>query len=233
MNRTKRMIGFGLLVATCAIAAAATISAITLKATPKEGDDAKYKMSGHFQVMGTDASLTADVDYKVTKVDKDGNTTVEATTKNMEIEVNGQTISPDPAVATRVSKPNGEVTDFKADVEDPNGWRMAILNNFIYPEKPVDVGDTWTWSTAGDSKKGTVALSETYKFDSLEKVGTHDTAKIKVSFKETEGSDPATKDGFVWIDVKDGSFVKSDSTWTNLPTPQGPLQATITMTKVD
>ena len=227
------MIGFGLLVATCAIAVAATMDAITLKATPKEGDDAKYKMSGHFQVMGTDATLTADVDYKYTKVDKDGNTTVEATTKNMEIEVNGQTISPDPSVATRVSKANGEVTDFKADVDDPNGWRMAVLNNFIYPDKPVNVGDTWTWSAVGDSKKGTVAITETYKLDSLEKVGTHDTAKVKVSFKETEGSDPATKEGFAWIDVKDGSLVKSESTWTNLPSPQGPIGATISIAMVD
>ncbi|MES1227100.1 MAG: hypothetical protein ABUL72_00425, partial [Armatimonadota bacterium] len=146
-----------------------------------------------------------------------------------QIDVAGQTINPPDSSATTISKPSGEITDVQDSEGDANAWRMAELNNFIYPDKPVDVGDTWTHTIAADSKKGIVAATATYKVDAMEKVGDRDTVKIKVSYKETEGTDPASNDSTVWLDVKDSTMVKEESAWTNVPSPQGPISATMKM----
>ena len=232
MNRNTRLIGIGLLIATCATALAVQ-DAITLKFAPAEGAVYKYKISGSFQFSGADATLSGNVQDKVTKVDKDGNYTVEASQSGMAIEFNGQTMSPPDTKDTTTFKPNGDVVDYQSDTPSPDARRMADLNTFVYPDKPVKVGDEWTSSLAEDSKNGVVPATVKYKFDSLEKIGSHDTAKIKVTYKETSGSDPAGSDGFVWIDTKDGSMVKGQAAWTNVPTPGGLATASVTMERVD
>ncbi len=224
----------GLLFAACAVAIAAVHDPITLKYAPKVGDEFKYKMTGQFNVMNVDASVTADLDTKVTKVDPDGTYTAVAETKNLTIGFNDQTMSQPDSTVTRVEKANGEMVSFNTDADTAgNGWRLAELNNFVYPDHAINVGDTWSAPLAADDKKGLIAMTRDYKFDSLEKIGTHDTAKIKVTYKETSGSDPVGKDGFVWIDTKDGTMVKSDVTWTNYPGPQGPIGGSMTITRVD
>ena len=232
MNRTKTIFGLGLLVATCAVAIAA-VDAITLKYAPKVGDSLKYKMTGQLQIMGTSADIAGDFEYKVTKVDTDGSYTIESSQKNMQVSFGGQNMNPPDSKDTTVSKANGEIVDYQTDHQDPNAWRMAELNSFVYPDKPVSVGDTWQSKVAADTKKGTVAATCDYKVDSLEKVGSHDTAKIKVSYKETEGSDPASSEGFVWLDTKDSAVVKSEANWTNVPSQQGPISAKISLSRVD
>ena len=232
MNRTKSIIGLGLLVATCAVAIAA-VDAITLKYAPKVGDDLKYKMTGQVQIMGTQADISADFEYKVTKVDTDGSYTIESSQKNMQVSAMGQTMNPPDSKDTTVSKANGEIIDYQTENQDPSAWRMAELNSFVYPDKPVNVGDSWQSKVVADPKKGTVAATCDYKVDSLEKVGNHDTAKIKVSYKETEGSDPASSDGFVWLDTKDGAVVKSEANWANVPSQQGPISAKITVSRAE
>jgi len=235
MNKAKSIIGFGLLFVACA-AAMATIARdpITLKYAPKVGDELKYKLDGQFNVMNTDATISADSDNKVTKVDTDGTYTVVATTSNFTVGFNGQTMSQPDTTATRVSKANGELVSFQMDM-DPTGnaSRLAEVQNFIYPDHAVSVGDEWHAPVAADDKKGIIAMTRDYKVDSLEKIGTHDTAKIKITYKETSGSDPISRDGFVWIDVKDGTLVKSDSTFANYPGPQGPISGSISMTRVE
>jgi len=229
----KATLGIGILVAMSAIALAATSDPMTLKYSPKEGDDIKYKMSGQFVVMNTDATLTADVDYKVTKVESNGTYTVVASTKNLTIRFNDQSMAQPDTSATKVSMANGEIIDFTSDVEDSHARVMAEFNNFVYPDHAVSVGDEWKANVEADSKKGTVAMTRSYKVDSLEKIGDHDTAKIKIDYKETSGPDPVSREGYVWIDTQDGSQVKSETEWGNLPTPQGPIGAKISLTRVD
>src|SRR5690242_10807719 len=73
MNRTTALIGLGLRVSACAIALAATAAPVTLKYSPKEGDVLKYKMAGEVQVMGMSATIKADFESSISKVDTDGN----------------------------------------------------------------------------------------------------------------------------------------------------------------
>lgn len=231
MIKNFRAFSLGALVLVCAVALAQ--EALTLKFSPKVGDTFKYKLTGSLTVGGATADLSGDIEDKVTKADDSGYT-IESTQKNIKVSVNGSEMPPQPdATDTTVSKPNGEIVDLTADHVDGDTWRVAELNNFIYPDKPVKVGDEWTSTVVADSKKGTVAATATYKVDSLEKVGSHDTAKIKVSYKETEGATPATSEGYEWVDIKDGSMVKDTSTWTNVPISGMPINGTVTVERVD
>jgi hypothetical protein len=215
----------------CAVALAA-LDPVNLQFSPKVGDEFKYKMTGTLHITGNVAQISADIDYQVTKVQNDRTYTIKSSQTNMQAAMSGQSFNPPDSFNVTTNKANGELIDFVSDGADATAWRLMELKHFVYPPKPVSVGDTWTSSVTADPVKGTVAATTDYKVDSMEKIGTRDTAKIKVTFKETEGATPASSDGFVWIDIKDGSMVKTITAWTNAPSAQGPIDATITIERV-
>jgi hypothetical protein len=235
MNMKKRFVGMGLFVAACAIALAAQ-DGVMLKYAPKVGDTLKYKMTATMDVGGGTATVAADFTDKVTKAD-DTSYTVEQTQSNIQVSFNGQDMPGPDSTDTTTFKQNGEIVDIQTSdqqQQDPAAaWRVAELTNFIYPDKAVKVGDEWTYKVEADSKKGLVAAAASYKVDSTEKIGDHDTMKIKNSYKEDGATDAASSEGFVWVDTKDGSVVKSEQTWTNVPL--GPMAASgkVTMTRAE
>jgi hypothetical protein len=232
MKKTTRLIGLSLLVATCAVALAAW-DPVSLKFTPKVGDTIKYHLTADVDTQMGSASVTADIQDKITKSDGDGYTTESAQTNGM-VSFNGGSQPIPDGTDTTVTKANGEIVDITTDQgEQPGMWRVAELDNFIYPDKPVSVGDEWSHTVAADDKKGIVAASAQYKVDSMEKIGDHDTAKVKVTYKETAGDSPASSDGYVWVDVKDGSIVKKETTWTNVPLGPMPVNGKVKLERVD
>lgn len=231
MNRTTRLIGLGLLVATCAVALAA-IDPLTLKLAPKVGDTMKFRLKAEIATQMGNADVTADISDKITKVEGDS-FTVESSQTNMKINFNGSEMPGQDGTNTSVSKLNGEIVDMQGEEQSESAWRVAELDNFIYPDKAVNVGDTWSYTLKADDKKGIVAAQAEYKVDSLEKIGTRDTVKIKQTYKETAGSTPASSDGFVWLDTKDGTVVKKEMTWTDVPLGPTPINGKITVERVD
>ena len=225
-----RIIGATLLVVVCGIALGAQ-DAVTLKFGSKVGDIHKYKMHASLEAGGGNAEVSGDFTDKVTKVEEDSYT-IEQTESNVKVSFNGQDIDQPDSVETTVRKMSGEITDVQTDQDSAAARRTGDLVNFVFPDKPVKVGDEWTYKVKADDKKGAVAATATYKVESTEKVGTHDTLKIKNSYKE-DGTDPASSEGFYWIDVKDGSLVKSTQTWTNVPIGPVVASGTITMESVD
>jgi hypothetical protein len=230
--KNLRIVGLCALVALGALAAAQ--DAMNLKFAPKVGDTFKYKLNGNFTTSQIDGTISASVTDKVTKSDGNGYT-MSSTQSDLTISIAGspQPGGPDQTDTTSFNS-KGEILDIEAEQVNDNMWRLAELNDFVYPDKPVKVGDTWTSTVTADAKKGTVAATATYVVDSTEKIGSHDTVKIKVNYKETSGDAPATSDGFVWIDTKDGSMVKGVSTWANVPAAAGmSLGGTFTLERVD
>lgn len=230
MIKNIRAIGLCALVALCAVASAQ--DALNLKFSPKVGDTMKYKLTGSLETPQGPGEISGVIEDKVTKADADGYT-VTSSQNSMNVTFGGSSIPIPDSSSTSVFKLSGEVVDLQADQVTGDTWRVAELDSFIYPDKPVKVGDTWTSSVTADSKKGTVAGTTNYKVDSLEKIGSHDTAKIKVTYKETSGDSPASSDGYVWIDTKDGSMVKAVSTWSNVPMGPMPVGGTITLERQD
>jgi hypothetical protein len=231
MNRNTRFIGIGLLVASSVIALAAA-DAITLKFGRKEGDVAKYKMAADMEIMGAKATVAAEIEDKITKVSDDGYV-IQSTQSKVEINFNGQTMDQPDTTDTITYKANGSIVDLQTENMTPDSWRVAELSGFVLPDKAVNVGDEWTSTVAADEKKGTVAATASYKLEALEKVGSRDTAKVKVLFTETGGTDPASSEGYAWIDVTNGSIVKSNMTWKNVPIQGMAVNGTITMDRID
>ena len=59
--------------------------------------------------------------------------------------------------------PNGEIREIQGDKPESTGYRMADLNDFHAPAKPVGVGDAWTSEGKADPKTGAVAWKADYK----------------------------------------------------------------------
>ena len=67
-----------------------------------------------------------------------------------------------------------------------------------------------------------------------EKIDGTDTFKIQYKTIETDGTDPASIEGTVWIDKANCGLVKGSQKWTNVPMPGAPMpiSGTFTMERV-
>jgi len=214
-------LALGALLAVGAIALAA--QEFTLKRVAKVGDVIKLKMSVDAEFAGTPIKVTATSIDKVIKVEENGNITTESTQTNMKIKFGDQEFDQDSdSPRVYVSKPTGELIEIKGDGVDHGYWRMANMNVLRMPDKPVKVGDKWTFEIAKDAKTGAVAAKHEYEVLGVEKVGRFECLKIKHTFKETEGSEPASANGTLWVDLSDGSLVKAETTQNKVPIPEAP-----------
>ena len=233
--KSTRIFGLTAFVAMCAMATAQ--GPVTLKLTPKVGDTFRYKLTAEMEVMGTTATVTGTVADKVTEVSPEGDYSVESSSTNMTGNFGGQEMPIPDSKSTSKYKASGVLVDIQgeevAGSSAADAWRRANLSNFVYPTNAIKTGDTWTSSVTADSKTGAVASTTTYTVDSFEKIGSHDTVKIKFTSKETEGDAPATSDGFVWLDTKDGTQVKVQVAWTNVPMMGNPISGKVSMERID
>ncbi len=227
MIKRLRILGLSLVVALCSLSSAAD-DAVTLRFAPKAGDTFMYKLVAKMQFKTAAITITTDLLNRVTQADKDGYA-VESKQSNLQITVGGSTSKAPGGTDTTSYKSNGEVVDVKADGLNAEYWRRSEITNFVYPSVPVKVGDQWVSSVKPDEKKGLVATSATYKVEGIEDLAGRHTAKIKVSFSETEGAVPAKSESLVWIDIADGSMVKTEATWTNVPSSGTTVNGTITI----
>lgn len=228
MTRNIRVFGLALIAASCALALAQ--DALTLKMTPKVGDTYKFKLTAKMSMSGMDAELVGHLTDKVVEVAPSGEYLIESSQTDTVVKAMDQEIPlPSETVKSRYAA-NGDLLDLQTENPGPEKWRLAQLTGFTYPTTAVKVGDEWTSTIKADPKTGVLAAKRTYKVEAFEKVGDHDTAKIKGTYTETEGSTPASADGHIWIDTKDGSVVKTESTWTNVPVGPGGAAANGTVT---
>jgi len=219
------------LVAIAAIAVAA--DPITLKRTVTVGETLKYKLTASFDAgqVGSQATVTGDITNKITKIESNGNFDVESTQQNLKIDVGGQTIDGDSGTTkTTVMQPNGQLVEIRGENLSPQDYRLAALNEVIFPDKPVNMGDSWSATIPDNAKTGAVAATLNYVLVSEETVDTIDSYKISIVIKETKGDTPASSTGTVWVSKADGSVVKSNMAWVNAPVPAAPNPITGTYT---
>jgi hypothetical protein len=225
------------LVALSAVAFAA-VDGFSVKRTPKEGQTIKYAMEGSVDMQGQTITIKGVVQEKVVKVSAEGFGVEQNQIESKVILPDGNEMDMPQGGATITNyKPNGELVDIKGSSEDATSYRMATLGLLIEPGKMVNIGDKWTHEIKSDTKTGVAAATAEYTLVAEEKVGNYDTLKVKAVVKETEGSEPASSEGFVWLDKKDGSTVKAETKWNKapFPGPAGPmiLDATIKLNRID
>lgn len=226
------------MLAILAVAASATafaaIDGFSVGRKPKEGDTVRYRMTADVDFGGMAIKAKFLVAEKVTKVEADGSYKLEQNQLEGTIDLNGQTQDmPAGNPSTMVYTKEGDLKEVTGGEATPDSYRMANLGGLHDPGHTINVGDTWTYEIKADSKTGAVAAKAEYKLVGEEKVGDIDCLKISRKVKETEGTDPASSDGTVWISKEDGSSVKEEGKWTNAPFPgaPAPINATITMVR--
>jgi len=222
-----------LLLSAAACMALAASDKVTLKYQPKVGDTHKYSVAAHMDLGGASADYTATITDTLKKIDSDGNyVSSSSTTDAQAVTEQGTFPVPDADVST-TTKPDGETVKIDSAMADANAYRFAALNDFYYPDTPVDVGDTWTKKLPADLKTGSLETTATYKVLGRETAVGMDCLKVSVDSKES-GPDGAEITGTEWFAIKDGTHVRSELTWKNVPAPgaPGPVNGKVTVTLV-
>lgn len=213
------------LVATTAVASAGTVQTYSLKRSASIGDSATYRLTMDVTFGDLSYKVTSTSALKVVRVDEDGTITTQTTQSDYKIKIKGvekEITAPDSDATTAVRKTTGDLVSINADKVDASSYRLENLTAFLSPETPVRIGDRWIRDIKADSKTGAVGCRAEYELLSVDKVGPYEAAKIKWSIKETEGQEPGSGEGTIWIDVKDGSLVRSEGKLKNAPLRDAP-----------
>jgi hypothetical protein len=222
----------GLLTLALSATALAAFDGLSVMRKPKEGEQIRYRMTADVDFGGMAIKAKFLVAEKVTKVEADGSYKLEQQQLEGVVDLNGQEQEmPSSGPTVTVYTKEGEIKEISGAETTPDSYRLANLGLMRDPGKTLNVGDTWTHEIKADAKTGAVAAKAEYKVLAEEKVGDWDTVKVSQTIKETEGTDPASSTGTVWLLKEDGSTVKAESKWVNAPFPgaPGPINATVKM----
>ena len=215
-------------------AALAARQGFSLRWTPKEGDEIKYRTVGEMTVTGQQATITAVNTQKVIRVDPDGGYLVQATPTEGKASFAGNEMAMRGPTVLSSYLPDGSLKEIQSDRPDATAYRMANLTSFHAPTKPVAIGEGWTAEGKADPKTGAVAWRADYKVVGEETIGPFAAIKMDVKTRETEGSEAGSATGSVWVG-KDGIVVRNELTWTNVAVPgaPGPVNGKLTMTRIE
>lgn len=202
-----------------------TAQTYSLKRVTKIGDSAKYKVTMDVAFGDLEYKTTSISDLKVVRVDDDGTFTAQTVQKDTKIKIKGvadEMTTPDSDATTATRRANGELVSINGEKIDATSYRLDALYAFRAPDSPVKVGDKWSYESKADAKTGAVSGKADFELMSIDKVGIWEAAKIKWTYRETEGADPASSDGTLWIDTKDGALVKCEGKLKSAPLRDAP-----------
>jgi hypothetical protein len=208
-----------------ATATAYASDGIVLKYTWKKGEVTKTRMKGSLELGGQEIGVSILNQEKVVEIAADGSVTVEQSVLNLTINMGGseQDLS-DSAGAPIIAIYNadGTLKQLMGENVESGAYRVQNLMAFVPPADALKVGSKWTKESEANKDRGTPALKASYEVVGDEKVAKWDTLKIKYKIAETEGSDPASMEGTIWLNKADASPIKSDVVWTNVPMAAAP-----------
>lgn len=216
--------------AACLVAALSVYAAgkdpVTIVWKPKAGDSYKFAQKITGKAGGGDFQLTGDMTETVKSVNADS-VVVEDKTTNISISANGSDIPGPPDITETVTeKPTGEVISRESD-SPGQSERAAVFSQFIYPTKPLNVGDTWQYLGKANKAKGSNDYEIDYTYKGVETQHGIAANRIDMTFKETGTSDPISGEGSVWLDPVTGEPVKLTAKIKNVDSPQGPIDVEV------
>ncbi|MBS1707424.1 MAG: hypothetical protein JSS65_01745 [Armatimonadetes bacterium] len=203
--------------------AAAAIDAYTLKRTAKAGDTTKSKVTLDLEANGMSINAAIDAVSKVIDVKADGTIVEESVQKHLVVTAGGSELAnqDDAGKATTTRDARGIVSAIETS-EDGGGnkWRNERIISLIYPEKPVNIGDKWTYESKADKSKDLPLGTFTYEVKGKEKVKDKEVLRINYTFKETGVDDAIESEGYMLVSIATGEVLKSDGKVKNYPIPQ-------------
>lgn len=201
---------------------------------PKAGSVAVYNMNVNAEGDFGQGPMKIEVSMKVTnKIDTvtEKEVTVSSKTTDMKIKLDGNEMpgGGEEETGSSTFSLDGELISTKSDSGMGN-IRLEQMSTFLYPDRAVKPGETWTRTVKGD-KGGKVNATATYTYQGTEKVGNWDCFKVTYDYKETQGEKPSTAKGTIWIDQATGDAVKLEATLKDVVFQDGlpPMNATIKM----
>lgn len=218
---------FTVLCLTAMMVATATVPApVKLERKVKSGDVHKGTLSFEADFNGQLVAATADTKSTIKEIKDDGTVVMHETFESMTMTVDGNEMGHADGRNDMVTYDKwGRVVNVASQSDNSMPPRVAHLVTFVYPENPVDIGDSWEKVTqANDSNKlpkttfkGTVEAFEEYKGIKV--------AKVKYSIAEEFHTAPATLTGTAWINIENGRMVKAEADIKNFPGAPMPVDA--------
>ena len=165
-----------------------------------------------------------------THVLPNGDLVYEQETESSEMMINGQKVPTPPNKDKNIITmgKTGHLVKFVEDSaekdKDKIDVRLFVATNIVFPDRAVGVGDKWSVDYKANPDTGAKPGRADFEVLAAEKVAEVDTLKIKMAFKETEGSPAITANSTIWVEKLSGDGVKSeyDVAGVQISSPQGP-----------
>ncbi len=192
------------------------LDTFTLKLVPKLSEFKKYKQTAKLNFKGMELDFSAIAARQIIKVEDSGAFQVKEEVSEMKINGTAAPADSAPPATTTTYSPRGVVIKIDGDHTDDSLMRAANLSVFVMPEKPVQAGDKWEYEFKEDKATGAVAAKATYSLLGDEKIGSIPSWRVKFTIKEADAAGGSTE-GTVWLSKEDGSTVKLNAKWINVP----------------
>ena len=235
MLKQRRFMLLWLLLFTVSLGAHAQ-EKVLLQLKAKPGQTMRYKLSGTLSIEAAgntfNLEITSVVVQKILDVSPEGNIKQEQTTESYEMSFGGQKMpAPDEALSgktTTVLKPNGEPISREStqeeEEEDAEQRHLGQTFAVIFSEKPVGVGDKWSYTFKDDSKLGTVPATIEYTVRGFESWKGIRVARIASTYTAGGGS-KITADTELLIELRTGDTVYATAKITGMSWGQGGVTA--------
>jgi hypothetical protein len=187
---------------------APSVDAVDLVWKPKTDQKTEYVIT--MDATAPDHTLKASVEMvmKIQKVNADGSYEYETTYSKNKVVADG-TEHESPAPKPRVVKHDARGKRIRAAGEPEEPKTLMTMADFESPEKPVNVGDTWSRNLDADANTGRPAFKITSTFVGPEKFQGVDTWKVKVTAVQ-KGDSPQTVEAVYYLATEDGAMVRAE-----------------------
>ncbi len=227
-----------------AIATARMQEPVTLKWDPKVGQQTEHQMD--VTVSFDMGGMPGTVDFgfitvsKITKIEGD-QVTSEGSMRDFKMTMNGQEMDTGDAAAMEaekvvvVAKKNGEIISDSTPEEIGGGVRQQRMNAFIFPEKPIKIGDSWSQDFPADKELNLQSSKAKWTLVGSEQKLGYDTWKITNVWAEMDDTATGMSTmGTIWLRKSDGILVATEQKFENVSFQPGmpPMGGTAKMTLV-
>lgn len=203
---------------------------------PKAGDSAELSVQVKADMQGMAVEVLLRQKTKILEVSSDG-IKMENSEEMVDLKVNGQSmmdaIPPGAGRKIYTLRTDGELLSYTVEGGEDNP-RLEDAMVFLYPNRDVKVGESWTRTRPGNKDKGVPASKTTFTFLGTESADGAQALKVRIAFTETEGSTPMTFDGTAWLAAANGDLLKLEGLMKNVTFDLNmpPMDATVKMTRV-
>jgi len=216
-------------------ASAYALDGVVLKYTAKKNDVQKTRIKGKIEAQGLEIMIEMVNQSTISDVAADGTITSVEKLLSGKFTLNGTEQELDNSASMMmISKPNGEIKEIKADEVTEIAYRAHNLMSFIAPAEEVKVGSTWDVDHPANKDTKAPAFKTKGKIVAEETIDGTETFKIEFKNMETEGTDPSSIEGTIWVDKSNCALVKSTQKWVSVTMPGSPfpVSGSFTMDRV-